>query len=290
MKFSPPPEESNYLEQLDNNATEYFRKKFPNTICIHGTQWATFPDGQRVYFKRKFYQDEQGGIKYRVIAIDDLGMTDKSINVIAQYDFSDAQGMRSLATGRNVPTDMMTLSPRIFIYTNKMHCELEHVIGIFRKYQPNVFIEVIDESQLHKTLFISYGTLDEEFASRINEALISKGIQTWFFPKDAVPGDKLHRMMSEGVYKYDRSLLICSESSVTRGGVLNEIERLLEREASEGGADIIIPVALDNYIFTDWMPEREDIKRQITSRVVSKINDKNFNTEVNKIVSALIHN
>ena len=41
---------------------------------------------------------------------------------------------------------------------------------------------------------------------------------------NAKPGDKLHRMMHEGVNKYDHVLLICSENSLVRPGVLNEIE------------------------------------------------------------------
>ena len=97
----------------------------------------------------------------------------------------------------------------------------------------------------------------------------------------------LHRVMSEGVNNHDRVLLICSKNSVNRYGVLNEIERMLEREAKEGGTEIIIPIALDDYIFNDWNPEQKDIKDQIISRVISSINEVNFNKEIEKIVEAL---
>lgn len=287
MRFLPAPKESNHLNQLEKNATIYFRKKFPNTICVYGTQWGTYLSGQRIYFKTQYHQDEEVGVKYRVIAIDNLGKSELAIETISQYKFEFSDQINSGYTGKNVPTTGMTISPRVFIYTNKLYGDVEKIQKYFNMYQNGVYIQVIDESELHKTLFISYGTPDEEIASKINKALKAKGVNTWFFPEDSIPGDKLHRMMNDAVYNHDRTLLICSKASVSRSGVLNEIERLLEREASEGGADIIIPVALDDYIFAEWTPERADIKRQVTSRVVSKMNESNFHSVIDKILKAL---
>ena len=287
MRFLPAPKESNYLNQLEKNATIYFRKKFPNTICVYGTQWGTYSSGQRIYFKTQYHQDEEVGVKYRVIAIDNLGKSELAIETISLYKFESSDQINSGYTGKNVPTTGMTISPRVFIYTNKLYGDVEKIQKYFNMYQNGVYIQVIDESELHKTLFISYGTPDEEIASKINKALKAKGVNTWFFPEDSIPGDKLHRMMNDAVYNHDRTLLVCSKASVSRSGVLNEIERLLEREANEGGADIIIPVALDDYIFADWTPEMADIKRQVTSRVVSKMNESNFHSVIDKILKAL---
>ena len=57
------------------------------------------------------------------------------------------------------------------------------------------------------SVFISYGGPDSAMAMRINDALREKGVKTWFFPRDATPGEKRHRTMSEGVNEHDRVLL-----------------------------------------------------------------------------------
>lgn len=159
---------------------------------------------------------------------------------------------------------------------------------------PGVFSELQKEEMRNPmdTVFISYGGPDQEFASRINYALKSRGVSTWFFPEDAVPGAKLHRVMFEGVSKFDRVLLICSQHSLTRNGVVNEIERVLEREATEGGEDILLPIRIDDFVLSLWSPNRNDIKSQVTSRViadfsVAKTDENAFQEQIEKLIKAL---
>lgn len=286
MKFGPPPEEAMHLQPLGQNAAKYFEEKFGKSASFHGTRWATHPDGEVIYFLTKTYFDMDVGVQYRVIIIDDLGKNENQLHAIALYRFDDGSSI-GLRIGDGIPSEKMPMSPRIYLYTNKRIGSIGLIKQIFTMHQPDTFIEIIEEHRMHKTLFISYGAPDEEIATKINNSIKSKGVETWFFPEDSIPGQKLHRMMSEAVHKYDRTLLICSKNSVVRGGVLNEIERLLEREANEGGTEIIIPVSLDDYIFNDWKPEKSDIKRQVLSRVVCKINNENFDTEIGKILNAL---
>lgn len=120
-----------------------------------------------------------------------------------------------------------------------------------------------------QSVFISYGGPDEEFARGLNEHLQDAGVDTFFFPDKASPGQRLHRTMSEGVRRYDRVVLICSMKSLSRPGVLNELEQVLQREAEDGGTEVIIPVALDDYVFGSWAPERGDIATQIRGRVIA---------------------
>ena len=153
-------------------------------------------------------------------------------------------------------------------------------------------IEVLPETEMHSSLFISYGGNDEEYATAINTYLKYCGVRTWFFPDDALPGEKLHRVMSSGIANYDRTLLICSESALERTGVLNEVERVLEKEAKEGGGDILIPVSIDDYIFSEWAPERSDLADQIRSRVItsipcSDIKSVEFKSAITKVIKAL---
>jgi len=120
-----------------------------------------------------------------------------------------------------------------------------------------------------QSAFISYGGPDELFAESLNRALQDRGIKTFFFAQHAIPGQKLHRLMREGVNTHDRVVLVCSRDSLDRPGVVNELEETLQREAREGGRSILIPIALDDYVFTDWAPERHDIAQAIRDRVVA---------------------
>jgi TIR domain/Pentapeptide repeats (8 copies) len=147
-------------------------------------------------------------------------------------------------------------------------------------------------AEVFRTLFFSYGGPDEQIASVINNSLKSRGIKTWFFPDDALPGQKLHRVMHEGVNHHERVLLICSERSLQRPGVLNELERVFEREAREGGSDILIPVTLDDFVFGDWAPARPDVAAQVRSRVVTKLDfepnhENQLHAQLEKIVKVL---
>jgi len=130
-----------------------------------------------------------------------------------------------------------------------------------------------DVSFDYLSVFISYGGPDEKIAERIYRALHKHGIKCFFFPVSATPGVRLHRTMSQGVQDYDRVLLLCSRHSLERAGVQNELERVLTKEAAQGGAELLIPVALDDFVFRRWSPTRPDIAKAVRERVVSDFRD-----------------
>ncbi|MFT3846175.1 MAG: toll/interleukin-1 receptor domain-containing protein [Lacibacter sp.] len=119
------------------------------------------------------------------------------------------------------------------------------------------------------TVFISYGGPDEAFASLLNTNLNKAGIKTFFFPIDAKPGVKLHRIMRDGINSYDKVIFICSKNSLNRNGVINELEESLQREAREGGISILIPITLDDYVFTEWEPKLSGLKQTLQDRVIA---------------------
>lgn len=138
----------------------------------------------------------------------------------------------------------------------------------------------------YHSVAISYGDLDLRVATQLNDFLVQNGVTTWFYPENSVPGDKPHRMMSNMINEADKVILLCSKSSLHRNGVLNELERILEREAKEGGSAILIPIALDQYVFEEWMPEKKDLAAQLRSRNII-----NWDTQpINRVLSALIIN
>jgi hypothetical protein len=120
-----------------------------------------------------------------------------------------------------------------------------------------------------QTTFISYGGPDEAFAHQLHKALHANGVATFFFAEHAIPGKNLHRLMREGVNKHDRVILICSKASLDRPGVLNEIQETLAREARDGGAEYLIPIRLDDYVFKGWNPPDPGAAQAIRDRVVA---------------------
>lgn len=145
------------------------------------------------------------------------------------------------------------------------------------------------------SVFISYGGPDEEIAGQISHALTKKGVRTWFFPRDAIPGEKLHRTMFNGVNDHDRILLVCSRASLSRPGVLNEIERVLEREGREGGTSRLLPITLDKHVFSDWAPSRPDLAQQLRDRVICDFTEAagegwSFHDKIDQLARALERN
>ncbi|MCX6231161.1 MAG: toll/interleukin-1 receptor domain-containing protein [Bacteroidetes bacterium] len=298
LKKAPksPFEKYKLLKNLEINAEKYFDLLFNENsgITLYKNYTITTKYKKRILAEKKIryvskcYFIKHNGVKQKTIIIENLGKKEAFIHAIAQDKYyDDPHIVLSGPKSNQVPSDKMTMSPKIFIYTNKLYGPIEDILSIFKLYQPDIFIEIIDESMILKTLFISFGEPDKDIASRINATLKAKGVLTYFFPDDSMPGEKLHRVMSEGVSNYDKTLLICSKKSISRNGVLNEIERMLEREAKEGGTEIIIPITLDDYIFTEWNPKKKDIKQQITARVVRKLDDSNFDSEIDRVIKVL---
>jgi hypothetical protein len=85
---------------------------------------------------------------------------------------------------------------------------------------------------------------------------------------------------------------VCSKDALVRPGVLNELEQVLEREAREGGAAVLLPVRLDDFVMSDWAPERKDLARQVRSRVIGDfsqldVSPGKFEREMRKVLAAL---
>jgi hypothetical protein len=142
-----------------------------------------------------------------------------------------------------------------------------------------------------QSTFISYGGPDEPFAKKLNEALKRNGVTTFLFCEDAVPGDRLHRMMHREVNRHDRVILICSRASLGRPGLQNELEQTLAREAKDGGREYLIPIRLDDYLFEGWKPDRPDLKEQVCNRVVADFrgaeSDAKFGEALTRLLRAL---
>jgi uncharacterized protein YjbI with pentapeptide repeats len=130
--------------------------------------------------------------------------------------------------------------------------------------------------RLMQSTFISYGAPDIEFARQLRDSLHVNGVRTFLFESDAVPGERLHRVMRAGVNEHDRVIVICSLSSLSRKGVRNEIEETLAREAREGGMNYLVPIALDDHIFTS----SDSLAMILRDRVIADFRDFKTNSSV----------
>jgi len=142
-----------------------------------------------------------------------------------------------------------------------------YTIDVIRSLDPNGLFNLMYST------FISYGGPDEPFAIKLQEALQSNGVTTFLFKKDAVPGQALSDVMRGQVREKDRIVVICSEKSLDRPGVLNEMELALRREASEGGHTLLIPIAIDAYVHDGWQPENGNLKEAVLERVIADFID-----------------
>lgn len=286
------------MEPLCKNAISFLQKRFPVApVVSQSANIHTMPMDTSTPMWSLIALDTNAGIKQRAIAIHNLGSIDElatlansALDTFKLMDESVYMKVGNIvqSTGHDIDTTQMTTAPRIILYTDKLQVPIDTVIRAFSA--ANLLVEVVEEAKIHKTLFISYGAPDAQAATKINTRLKALGITTWYFPVNAKPGEKLHRVMHEGVNKYDHVLLICSQNSLSRPGVLNEIERALEREAREGGSSILIPVTLDDYVYGEWAPSRNDIAEQIRSRVITKLKTGSkidFDEQVKKIVDVL---
>jgi len=267
------------MADIHKNGIAFLQRRFPAALVLNNEIALSEENGNIVAnVWPMIAQDSLSGVMQRALVIENLGAQGELLTIakLMHKWFDELNGAAYIKVGNmlnptshEIDTNQMTYAPRTILYTNKLAVPVDLVFELFS--QGNSLIEIVDESKIHKTVFISFGGPDESAAQKINNALKSKGVKTWFFPDDANPGAKLHRVMHDGVNEYDRVLLLCSKDSLGRPGVLNEIERVLEREARDGGADILIPVSLDDFVYSDWAPSRPDISSQIRSRVIAKI-------------------
>jgi hypothetical protein len=91
--------------------------------------------------------------------------------------------------------------------------------------------------------FISYSTVDREFAARLHADLQAKGVRCWFAPHDIQGGRKLHEQIDAAIHVYDKLLLVLSEASMSSEWVATEISKARKRERKENRR-MLFPISL----------------------------------------------
>jgi hypothetical protein len=98
----------------------------------------------------------------------------------------------------------------------------------------------------YQSCFICYGKPEEKKARRMFNALRGVGVPCWLYPESAVPGKPVWKQIRQKLDTAERWLVLCSERSLTREGVLRELEHMIDIDAQR-----IIPLSMDDRWHTD---------------------------------------
>ncbi len=116
--------------------------------------------------------------------------------------------------------------------------------------------------------FISFSGNDGMFADRLYRDLRSRGIRCWKYDEDALIGRGVWANIDRAISLHEKTIVVCSRSSLERPGVQREIERALQREDKfkveqaiksdpEMDTDVLVPVRLDDYVLKEWEHSRK---------------------------------
>jgi hypothetical protein len=117
---------------------------------------------------------------------------------------------------------------------------------------PEAFIGLMNAPVVAKepefySCFISYSSKDQEFVERLYADLHSKGVRCWFAAEDMKIGDRIQLRIDEAVRKYDKLLLVLTESSMKRAWVKKEVKTALEKEQKHDRT-VLLPIRLDDAV------------------------------------------
>lgn len=137
------------------------------------------------------------------------------------------------------------------------------------------------------TCFLAYGESDRAFAERLNKGLIAKGVSSWFYPWNALPGESMWREISQKRREQEKMIVLCSAEGLVRDGLLKEIEEQIDEDPEK-----IVPVSLDNTWkqkgFVVRRGQREDLKTFLLSRNYVEFSDESkYNESFGKLLAGI---
>lgn len=143
----------------------------------------------------------------------------------------------------------------------------------------------IQPSRKTSSCFICYGEPDKAFAEKLRNALNNKEIPTWMYSMDYTPGRRTWKEIIDNRRISHKVLVICSTASLSRDGILKEIEQQIDENP-----DKIIPVSID----LDWTESTfiirrgdTDLKPFLSDHNYADFVTKTFNEALAKLAKAI---
>lgn len=142
-------------------------------------------------------------------------------------------------------------------------------------------------------VFLSHSWANKDFARKLYEALIAKGVNVFFDEKKMKPGDDIYESISKGISWYDKMILVCSQESLSESWwVDRELDRVLTKERDlfkERGKriNLLIPITIDDYVFKWDGAKAEEVRRYVIGDFKDWQDDAKFEKALNDLVHAL---
>ncbi len=124
---------------------------------------------------------------------------------------------------------------------------LQNTFGI-NKYDIKTYIKGITSKIEYQSIFISYSTVDKDFATVLNLKLNKYGVSTFLWEKDAPGGMLLEDIMDAGIKSKDRLLFIASKNSLKSAACHFELTEGRKKQ-EKSWERVLFPIHIDNYLF-----------------------------------------
>ncbi len=150
-------------------------------------------------------------------------------------------------------------------------------------------IEYIPEKEIKKQkpkFFISYSSVDEEFADKLYTDLTEVGIDCWFAPHDLTIGDDIKETITEEIIKRKGVVLILSRNSIDSEWVELEVNQAMKLER-ETGEKVFYPVRIDDAVFDPGSGWYKSIRRKHIGDFRKWINEANYIHTLNSLIKAM---
>jgi hypothetical protein len=222
--------EGAWLDQALFHDTDLTRTNFAHSL-IWSTTFVSCDFDEAVVTKAQFWRSTFADLSFRrTLGLHTVSSRETSVSIDT---FFQSGGLpESLLRGGKVPDD-------------------------FIEYATSLVGKAIE----YYSCFLSYSSIDDEFARRLYNDLQGKNIRTWFAPEDLKIGDRFRSRIDESIRIHDKLVIILSANSVTSDWVETEVESALERERKEG-KEVLFPIAIDEEGFSSQQPWAADIRRK----------------------------
>ena len=107
--------------------------------------------------------------------------------------------------------------------------------------------------------FISYAHTQDAFAEKLHNDLEAQGVSCWKDSHDMAGGQAYRTQIVRAIRNNAKLIVICSEASVQREGVIEEIIAAMNRER-ETHTQKLFPLRLDNFIISRDILDIADAK------------------------------